>query len=90
MFSSLGNHHESLLSPTMLLELSDVVFGWMSELKSWTGRGNVNAEFDADGHVERNTNFEMAMACIQPGTVVFVETSELGAWCAERAYARAG
>jgi hypothetical protein len=37
MFSSLGDHHESLLSPTMFLELSDVVYGWMSELQEWTG-----------------------------------------------------
>jgi len=85
MFTTLGPYTETLVSPTMFLELSDVVYGWMSELTWWcVERGNQNSEFEADSHVNRNTDFDMALSCMQPGIVVFVETFVLAKWSAHR------
>jgi hypothetical protein len=89
MFTTLGTYTETLVSPTMFLELSDVVYGWMSELTWWcVEKGNQNAEFEADSHVDRNTNFGMALGCMQPGIVVFVETWVLAKWFARPIFAR--
>jgi hypothetical protein len=46
-------------------------------------RGNFNAEFNADRGNDHNTDFGMATECIQPGTVIFVETFQLDRWCAQ-------